>query len=116
LARFDKKTGQLKGFVIRDFGGIKVHRPTLLKTAGVDIDVLPDSCVVAESPDEVRRIFYEENRSDDVILTRLSVIGLQVVIPYSDSFSFTTLDPCAGSPLRWSWVGHGPKTLDSNGA
>jgi siderophore synthetase component len=54
LARFDKKTGQLKGFVIRDFGGIKVHRPTLLKTAGVDIDVLPDSCVVAETPDEVK--------------------------------------------------------------
>ncbi|ORZ18745.1 IucC family-domain-containing protein [Absidia repens] len=58
LARFDKKTGLLKGFVIRDFGGIKVHRETLIKTAGVDIDVLPDSCVVAETPDEVFKLLY----------------------------------------------------------
>ncbi|KAI8337933.1 IucC family-domain-containing protein [Chlamydoabsidia padenii] len=58
LARFDKKTGLLKGFIIRDFGGIKVHRETLIKSAGVDIDVLPDSCVVAETPDEVFKLLY----------------------------------------------------------
>ncbi|KAI8334810.1 IucC family-domain-containing protein [Chlamydoabsidia padenii] len=58
LARFDKKTGLLKGFVIRDFGGIKVHRPTLIKSAGVDIDILPDSCVVADTPDDVFKLLY----------------------------------------------------------
>ncbi|KAI8089336.1 IucC family-domain-containing protein [Halteromyces radiatus] len=58
LARFDKKTGLLKGFVIRDFGGIKVHRETLIKSAGVDIDVLPDSCVVADTKDEVFKLLY----------------------------------------------------------
>ncbi|CAO3639591.1 unnamed protein product [Cunninghamella blakesleeana] len=58
LARFDRKTGLLKGFVIRDFGGVKVHRETLVKSAGVDIDVLPDSCVVAETKDEVFKLLY----------------------------------------------------------
>ncbi|KAI9300073.1 hypothetical protein BJ944DRAFT_171418 [Cunninghamella echinulata] len=58
LARFDKKTGLLKGFVIRDFGGVKVHRETLKKSAGVDIDVLPESCVVAETKDEVFKLLY----------------------------------------------------------
>lgn len=53
LARFDRKTGELKGFVIRDFGGVKVHNETLKRSAGVEIDVLPDSCVVAETLDEV---------------------------------------------------------------
>ncbi|CAO3598813.1 unnamed protein product [Absidia cylindrospora] len=62
LARFDKKTGLLKGFVIRDFGGVKVHRETLVKSAGVDIDVLPDSCVVAETTDEVSQVIIMMNR------------------------------------------------------
>lgn len=53
LARFDRKTGVLKGFVIRDFGGVKVHNETLKRSAGCEIDVLPDSCVVAETVDEV---------------------------------------------------------------
>ncbi|KAL0083998.1 IucC family-domain-containing protein [Phycomyces blakesleeanus] len=58
LARFDKETGELKGFVARDFGGIKVHRETLRKSAGVDIDVLPDSCVVADTLEEVYKLLY----------------------------------------------------------
>lgn len=62
LARFDKKTGLLKGFVIRDFGGVKVHRESLIKSAGVDIDVLPDSCVVAETTDEVSQVIIMMNR------------------------------------------------------
>ncbi|KAI8384841.1 IucC family-domain-containing protein [Radiomyces spectabilis] len=58
LARFDRETGELKGFVIRDFGGIKVHRETLRKTTGTDIDVIPDSCVVAETLEEVYKLIY----------------------------------------------------------
>lgn len=54
LARFDIKTKKLLGFVIRDFGGIKVHQETLRQSCGAEIDVLPDSCVVAEDPSEVR--------------------------------------------------------------
>ncbi|KAI9282553.1 hypothetical protein BY458DRAFT_467836 [Sporodiniella umbellata] len=58
LARFDRKTGQLKGFVIRDFGGIKVHNETLKKTAGVELDTLPESTIEAESLEEVFKLLY----------------------------------------------------------
>ncbi|GAA5796125.1 IucC family-domain-containing protein [Helicostylum pulchrum] len=58
LARFDRKTGELKGFVIRDFGGVKVHEETLLKTTGCQLDVLPDSCVVADTLEEVFKLLY----------------------------------------------------------
>jgi len=58
LARFDLKTKKLAGFVIRDFGGIKAHQETLMKSCGVKLDVLPDSCVVAEELDEVYKLLY----------------------------------------------------------
>ncbi|KAF7727683.1 hypothetical protein EC973_007238 [Apophysomyces ossiformis] len=58
LARFDRNTGELKGFVIRDFGGVKVHRETLKRSCGADLDVLPDSCVVAETLDESYKLLY----------------------------------------------------------
>ena len=58
MCRFDKHTGELKGFVIRDFGGVKVHNPTLKETCGVELDVLPDSCVVAHTMDEVYKLLY----------------------------------------------------------
>ncbi|KAI8075150.1 IucC family-domain-containing protein [Gongronella butleri] len=58
LARFDRATGELKGFVVRDFGGVKVHRETLRNSCNVDIDVLPESCVVAETKDEVYKLLY----------------------------------------------------------
>lgn len=58
LARFDRNTGELKGFVIRDFGGVKVHGETLEKSCGAKLDVIPDSCVVAETLDEVYKLLY----------------------------------------------------------
>lgn len=58
LARFDRKTGQLKGFVIRDFGGVKVHKESLLKSTGCKLDIMPDSCVEAVELDEVPKLLY----------------------------------------------------------
>ncbi|KAI9272746.1 IucC family-domain-containing protein [Phascolomyces articulosus] len=58
VARFDQKTGELKGFVIRDFGGISIHRDTLKKSCGVDVDVLPNSSIIAESMDLVYNRLY----------------------------------------------------------
>ncbi|RCI03970.1 hypothetical protein CU098_008640 [Rhizopus stolonifer] len=58
LARFDRKTGILKGFVIRDFGGVKAHNETLKKSAGVELDILPDSCVEAQTLEEVFKLLY----------------------------------------------------------
>ena len=36
LARFDVKTGALRGFVYRDMGGLRMHVPTI-KARGIDI-------------------------------------------------------------------------------
>ncbi|CAM0142647.1 unnamed protein product [Umbelopsis sp. WA50703] len=58
LARFDSKTKQLTGFIIRDFGGIKGHQDTLMKSCGVKFDVLPDSCVIADELDGVYKLLY----------------------------------------------------------
>ncbi|RUO96291.1 IucC family-domain-containing protein, partial [Jimgerdemannia flammicorona] len=53
LARFDRVTGQLRGFVVRDFGGVKFHQETLKQSCGVRADVLPGSAMVAEEIAEV---------------------------------------------------------------
>lgn len=58
MVRFNRKTGELKGFVIRDFGGIKAHNETLKRTCGVELDVLPDSTVVAETMEECYKLLY----------------------------------------------------------
>ncbi|KAF7722628.1 hypothetical protein EC973_002900 [Apophysomyces ossiformis] len=58
LARFDKQTGELKGFVIRDLGGIKVHPETLKQSCGVDVDAIPNSSVIAETLDESYKLLY----------------------------------------------------------
>ena len=58
LARFDRKTGELKGFVIRDFGGVKAHKETVLKTTGEELDMMPESCIEAQTLDEVSKLLY----------------------------------------------------------
>ncbi|KAI8148450.1 IucC family-domain-containing protein [Fennellomyces sp. T-0311] len=58
MCRFDRRTGELKGFVIRDFGGVKAHNETLKRSTGVELDVLPDSCVVANTLDEAYKLLY----------------------------------------------------------
>jgi siderophore synthetase component len=40
VARFDLKTKELKGFIIRDFGGLRVHRESLRASTGVELDFL----------------------------------------------------------------------------
>ena len=44
---------ELLGFVIRDFGGLRVHPPTLLKSTGVTLDVVPGHSIIADTLDEV---------------------------------------------------------------
>ncbi|KAH9041648.1 IucC family-domain-containing protein [Lactarius pseudohatsudake] len=43
---------ELRGFVIRDFGGLRVHPPTLLKSTGVALDVVPGHSIVADTLDD----------------------------------------------------------------
>ena len=59
LARFDRATGELKGFLIRDFGGIRVHRETLETSTGVDMDVHPMSPIIAkELSDVINKLYH----------------------------------------------------------
>ncbi|KAJ2708377.1 hypothetical protein H4R19_004773 [Coemansia spiralis] len=58
LLRIDARTGELRGFLVRDFGGIMVHRPTFRASTGADIDMLPDSSTDAHSLDQVYDVAY----------------------------------------------------------
>ncbi|PIA14897.1 hypothetical protein COEREDRAFT_45656 [Coemansia reversa NRRL 1564] len=58
LLRIDAKSGALKGFVVRDFGGVKVHRETFRLSTGVDIEMLPDACTDAKNMYEVFDLAY----------------------------------------------------------
>lgn len=58
VARFDAKTKELKGFIIRDFGGIRVHPPTLKETTGVDIDFIEGHSIIAPDLDDVYTRMY----------------------------------------------------------
>lgn len=61
LARFDIQTRQLKGFVIRDFYGLRIHPPTLI--ASTDLRTLdgiipPDRPIIANSLEEAYTQLY----------------------------------------------------------
>ncbi|KAG6837247.1 hypothetical protein H0H93_012642 [Arthromyces matolae] len=58
LARFDLDTKELKGFIIRDFGGLRVHRETLKASTGVDIDVHEGHSIIASDLDDVYTRMY----------------------------------------------------------
>ncbi|KAJ2848551.1 hypothetical protein IWW36_003234 [Coemansia brasiliensis] len=58
LLRIDAKTGAIKGFIVRDFGGVKVHRKTFQQSTGVDINMLPDACTDAHTMYEVYNLAY----------------------------------------------------------
>jgi Ferric iron reductase FhuF-like transporter len=59
IARFSlAPPHQLRGFVIRDFGGIRVHPPTLLASTGVVLDVHTGHSIVAETLDDVYTRMY----------------------------------------------------------
>ncbi|KAJ7128803.1 IucC family-domain-containing protein [Mycena crocata] len=48
VARFDLKTKELIGFVIRDMEGLRLHAPTLRSSTGIELDLVPHH-VVAET-------------------------------------------------------------------
>ena len=49
---------ELRGFVIRDFGGLRVHPPTLLSSTGVTLDVVPGHSIIADTLDDVYAHIY----------------------------------------------------------
>ncbi len=58
VARFDLQTKELKGFIVRDFGGLRIHPPTLKATTGVELDFLDGHSVIAETLDDVYTRMY----------------------------------------------------------
>lgn len=58
VARFDLQTKELKGFIIRDFGGLKVHPETLKSTTGVELDFMAGHSIVAGTLDAVYTRMY----------------------------------------------------------
>lgn len=58
LARFNLATGELRGFVIRDLGGLRIHPPTLRESTGVDFQFLPGHCVATKTLEEIFPKFY----------------------------------------------------------
>nr|GAT50190.1 predicted protein [Mycena chlorophos] len=53
VARFDINTKELKGFIIRDFGGLRVHQPSLKASTGLDLDFVEGHSIIADDPDDV---------------------------------------------------------------
>ncbi|KAF0558613.1 IucC family-domain-containing protein [Gigaspora margarita] len=58
LARFDSASGQLIGFVVRDFGGIKYHQDTLFASTGLRANMLKDNVTDAKDLIEVYANLY----------------------------------------------------------
>ncbi|KAF4613555.1 hypothetical protein D9613_007629 [Agrocybe pediades] len=58
VARFDAQTKEIKGFIIRDFGGLRVHPETLKSTTGVDIDFMEGHSIIASTLDDVYTRMY----------------------------------------------------------
>ncbi|EJU04764.1 hypothetical protein DACRYDRAFT_75668 [Dacryopinax primogenitus] len=58
MTRFDMTTGELVGFAIRDFGGIKVHQPTLERSIGQRLAVLPDDAVGTEDLNDCFKLLH----------------------------------------------------------
>ncbi|KAF7317066.1 C2 domain-containing protein [Mycena chlorophos] len=58
LLRFNKKTGELLGFVVRDLGGLRIHPATMNASLGTNFQFLPGHCVVTETVEETYPKFY----------------------------------------------------------
>ncbi|KAJ1927135.1 hypothetical protein IWQ60_003186 [Tieghemiomyces parasiticus] len=62
LVRYSpEQAGRVVGFVVRDFGGIKVHQPTLMATTAPDhiqMDAIPDGSAEAHHLEDVYDLAY----------------------------------------------------------
>jgi len=76
VARFSlAEPHELRGFIIRDFGGLRVHPPTLLASTGVALDVVPGHSIVGETLDDVYTRMYH-NMFHNHLQQLVRVLGL----------------------------------------
>ena len=58
LARFDLKTKELRGFVIRDLEGVRFHPETLYASTGIELERIPGNRYVAPDLDSLYKRAY----------------------------------------------------------
>ncbi|KAH9052946.1 IucC family-domain-containing protein [Lactarius deliciosus] len=103
---------ELRGFMIRDFGGLRVHPPTLLKSTGVALDVVPGHSIVADTLDDVymhtyRTVFHNHlQRLVRVLGLHHNGKGWQVIRTRLRE----AIPP--GHALERAWLGKEAKTLE----
>jgi siderophore synthetase component len=107
------KPPRILGFVIRDFGGIRVHPETLLKSTGVELAsyAMPGHSVIASTIEDVYvRMYHTVFHNHFQQLIR--VLGLH----YSGK-GWDIVRKClseqipAGHPLERAWLGEEARTL-----
>jgi hypothetical protein len=102
---------ELRGFIIRDFGGLRVHPPTLLASTGVALDVMSGHSIVAETLDDVYTRMYH-TMFHNHLQQLVRVLGLhyngkgwQVIRE-----RLREAIPC-GHALEKAWLGKEAKTI-----
>lgn len=58
LVRLHKKSGDIRGFVLRDLGGLRIHPPTLRESTGTNFEFLPKHCIATDTLQEIFPKFY----------------------------------------------------------
>jgi siderophore synthetase component len=102
---------ELRGFVIRDFGGLRVHPPTLLASTGVALDVFPGHSIVAETLDDVYTRMYH-TMIHNHLQQLVRVLGLHYNGKGWQVIRARLREAIPGGhPLEKAWLGEEAKTI-----
>jgi siderophore synthetase component len=102
---------RLLGFVVRDFGGIRVHPPTLLASTGVALDAAAGHSIVARDMDDVYTRMYHA-----VVHNHLQQLVRVLGLHYSGK-GWDVVRRCLrahvpeGHGLERAWLGAEAKTM-----
>jgi hypothetical protein len=113
LARFDSVSTELKGFIIRDMSGFKVHLETLTATTGVRVeeDMIPPRQCVSTLDDLYAQMYH--NAINNHLQPLIRVLGL-----HYNGHGWQILrqqlrnNIPADHPLFSAWLSPERKTLD----
>ncbi len=102
---------ELRGFIIRDFGGLRVHPPTLLASTGVTLDVAPGHSIVAETLDDVYTRMYH-TMIHNHLQQLVRVLGLHYNGKGWEVIHVRLREAIPrGHPLERAWLGEEAKTI-----
>ena len=107
---------RLLGFIIRDFGGIRVHPPTLLESTGVKLDAAPNHSIIAEDMNDVFARMYHtvvHNHLQQLI----RVLGLHLngkgweIVRSTLRDAIKAVDSPNSAALEKAWLGDEARTV-----